>query len=168
MQSTASTAKPKPAHIPPNRSGGVLNWPWNAARRPSAALIWTTRRLPLARLYRRVEKHIESLPRTGYGEPFVFVAEPQALPDNNAAERSLRPVVTSRKISGGTRSQQGTDTKMIRASIFGTRRAQALNPLTACGQLLAYPSTLNSYPGETGFDYRRPTGLQETMQLRIG
>ena len=84
-----------------------------------------------ARLCRRMEKHIKEL--------FVFVAEPGAPPDNNAAERSLRPVVISRKISGGTRSVQGTDTKMTLASVFGTWRAQALNPLTACRQLLTTP-----------------------------
>ena len=67
------------------------------------------------------------------------MAEPAAPPDNNAAERSLRPVVVSRKISGGTRSDQGTATKMTLASIFGTWRAQGLNPLTACRQLLTSP-----------------------------
>ena len=49
-----------------------------------------------AKLCRRMEKHIR--------EPFVFVAEPRAPPDNNAAERNLRPLATSRKVSGGTRS----------------------------------------------------------------
>ena len=86
---------------------------------------------PKAKLCRRIEKHIKEL--------FVFVAQPEVPPDNNAAERSLRPLVTSRKISGGTRSHQGTDTKMTLASIFGTWRAQALNPLTTCRQLLASP-----------------------------
>ena len=89
------------------------------------------------RLCRRIKNHIKSLPRTGCGELFVFVAEPEVPPDNNAAERSLRPVVTSRKISGGTRSTQGTDTKMTLASVFGTWRAQGLNTLTECRQLLA-------------------------------
>ena len=84
-----------------------------------------------ARLCRRINNHIKEL--------FVFVAHPEAPPDNNAAERSLRPVVISRKISGGTRSQRGTETKMTLASIFGTWRAQGLNPLAACRQLLASP-----------------------------
>ena len=84
-----------------------------------------------ARLCRRMENHIKEL--------FVFVAEPDVPADNNAAERSLRPLVTSRKISGGTRSQRGTETKMTLASIFGTWRAQGLNPLTTCRQLLASP-----------------------------
>ena len=84
-----------------------------------------------AKLCRRIEKHIKEL--------FVCVSEPETPPDNNAAERSLRPLVVSRKISGGTRSEQGTDTKMTLASIFGTWRAQGLNPLTACRQLLLSP-----------------------------
>ena len=83
------------------------------------------------RLCRRMENHIKEL--------FLFVAEPEVPPDNNAAERSLRPVVISRKISGGTRSAAGTDTKMTLASIFGTWRVQGFNPLTACRQLLTSP-----------------------------
>ena len=82
-----------------------------------------------ARLCRRIENHIKEL--------FVFVSEPEVPSDNNAAERSLRHLVTSRKISGGTRSVPGTETKMTLASIFGTWRTQGLNPLTTCRQLLA-------------------------------
>ena len=92
-----------------------------------------------AKLCRRIERHIKSLPRTGYGELFVFVAEPAVPSDNNAAERSLRHLVISRKISGGTRSEQGTESKMTLASLFGTWRAQGLNPLAACRQLLVSP-----------------------------
>jgi transposase len=60
-------------------------------------------------------------------------------PTNNAAERSLRPLVVSRKISGGTRSAQGSTTKMALASLFGTWRLQGINPFTACQKLLAPP-----------------------------
>ena len=59
--------------------------------------------------------------------------------DNNPGERSLRPLVISRKISGGTRSEQGTETKMALVSLFGTWRAQGLNPLLACRELLVSP-----------------------------
>ena len=89
---------------------------------------------PLAvqgKLCRRIDKRLKEL--------FVFVAEPEVPPDNNAAERSLRPLVVSRKISGGTRSAQGTDAKMTLSSLFGTWRAQGQNPLTACRQLLTSP-----------------------------
>ena len=75
-----------------------------------------------AKLCRRIERHIKEL--------FVFVAEPAVPSDNNAAERSLRHLVVSRKISGGTRSERGTDSKMTLASLFGTWRVQGLNPLT--------------------------------------
>ena len=84
-----------------------------------------------AKLCRRIERHIREL--------FVFVAEPDVPGDNNAAERSLRHLVISRKISGGTRSEQGTQSKMTLAAIFGAWRAQGLNPLAACRQLLISP-----------------------------
>ncbi len=89
-----------------------------------------------ARLCRRMENHIKEL---FVKELFVFVAEPEVPPDNNAAERSLRHLVVSRKVSGGTRSDRGTATKMTLASIFGAWRAQGLNTLNACRQLLASP-----------------------------
>jgi transposase len=71
------------------------------------------------------------------GELLTFVREPGVPPDNNAAERSLRHLVTSRKISGGSRSSDGTDTKMALATLFGTWRAQDINPYLACRQLLS-------------------------------
>ena len=47
-------------------------------------------------LCRRIVKLIKEL--------FVFVVQPAARSDNDGSERSLRPLVVSRKISGGTRS----------------------------------------------------------------
>ena len=89
---------------------------------------------PLAvqgKLCRRIERHIKEL--------FVFVSHPETPPDNNAAERSLRHLVISRKISGGTRSEAGSDSKMTLASLFGTWRARGLNPLLECRSLLISP-----------------------------
>ena len=89
---------------------------------------------PLAvqgKLCRRIERHIKEL--------FVFVSHPETPPDNNAAERSLRHLVISRKISGGTRSEAGSDSKMTLASLFGTWRARGLNPLLECRRLLISP-----------------------------
>ena len=80
---------------------------------------------------RRIERFITEL--------FVFVAVPGVPSENNAAERSLRHVVTTRKISGGTRSKQGTNPKMALASVFGTCRTRELNPLVQCPQLLVSP-----------------------------
>jgi hypothetical protein len=84
-----------------------------------------------ARLCRRIRRYVKQL--------FVFVAEPGVPADNNLAERSLRHLVTARKISGGTRSDAGTDSKMSLASIFGTWRAQGLNSFRECRALLTSP-----------------------------
>ncbi len=46
--------------------------------------------------------------------------EPEVPATTNADERSLRNLVVSRKISGGTRSPRGTATKVTLAFLFGT------------------------------------------------
>jgi transposase len=63
--------------------------------------------------------------------------DPAIPPTNNAAERSLRHLVTARKISGGTRSETGTTSKLTLATLFGTWRAEGRNPFLACQELLA-------------------------------
>ena len=86
---------------------------------------------PMRVLCQRVERFLPEL--------FTFVAEPRASADNNAAERSLRPPVVSRKISGGTRSERGSETKSILASLFGTWRLQERNPYQALQSILSEP-----------------------------
>jgi len=80
-------------------------------------------------LCERITKHLAEL--------FVFVEAPTVPSTNTAAERSLRHLVTCRKINGGTRSPAGTATKMTLASLFGTWRLQGRNPLEQCRALLA-------------------------------
>jgi transposase len=70
-------------------------------------------------------------------ELFQFVRLDGLPADNNLAERSLRPVVVMRKISGGTRSPAGSTTRMALATLFATWRARGLNPFQACCGLLA-------------------------------
>ena len=72
-------------------------------------------------------------------ELFVFVADPAVPADNNLAERSLRPSVIARKISGGTRSNKGSETRMGLMSLFGTWAAQQKNLIASCQQLLLTP-----------------------------
>ena len=72
-------------------------------------------------------------------------------PTNNAAERSLRHLVTARKISGGTRSPAGTATKMTLASLFGTWRLQGARPPRRVPCPPRFSSTLNSYAGLASF-----------------
>ena len=68
----------------------------------------------------------------------MFVSHPGVPSDNNAAERSLRHLVVGRKISGGTRTKQGSDVRMALASLYGTWRLRGLNPFDQCRQLLGY------------------------------
>ena len=70
------------------------------------------------------------------GELFLFVEYPEVAADNNLAERSLRPAVIARKISGGTRSDKGSETKMRLLSLMGTWTAQDRALLSSCRALL--------------------------------
>jgi transposase len=70
------------------------------------------------------------------GGLFEFVRVPTLDATNNEAERRLRPLVIARKISGGSRSPQGTQTRLDLASLFHTWHAQGLNPFAACYALL--------------------------------
>ena len=92
--------------------------------------------VPQAVLCRRLQKYLPEL--------FTFVGDPTVPSTNNAAERSLRPVVIQRKISGGTRSPAGTTTFTRLASLFGTWRARGLDPLVACRRLLLDPPPTRS------------------------
>lgn len=86
---------------------------------------------PCQTLAKRLLRHQDEL--------FVFVREPGVSADNNLAERSLRPLVVSRKISGGTRSPVGSQTRMTLTSLFQTWVAQGCNPLVECLRLLQSP-----------------------------
>jgi hypothetical protein len=75
-------------------------------------------------------------------ELFVFVAIPGVPAHNNLAERSVRPLVIARKISAGSRSPKGSQTRMGLASLFGTWISQGLNPFSQCLALLTQPNSL--------------------------
>lgn len=55
-------------------------------------------------------------------EMFTFIRFEGVNPDNNMAERALRKTVIKRKISFGTRSAKGSQTRSILGSLFGTWR----------------------------------------------
>lgn len=80
-------------------------------------------------LAKRLLRHEEEL--------FPFVLVPGLSADNNLAERSIRPMVIVRKISGGSRSPEGSKTRMALASLFETWQARGLNPFTECFNLLS-------------------------------
>jgi len=75
-------------------------------------------------------------------EMFTFVAFPAVPAHNNLAERSVRPLVIARKISGGSRSPHGSKTRMGLASLFGTWMAQGLHPFHQCLTLLTQTNSL--------------------------
>ncbi len=90
---------------------------------------WIAQEVPMSTLCARA---IKFLP-----EMFTFIRFEGVTSDNNSAERSVRHTVISRKISGGTRSARGSETKSILGSLFGTWKLQNLNPLEQCQLLLA-------------------------------
>src|SRR5262245_39290188 len=83
---------------------------------------------PCCALAERLLRHEDEL--------FQFVLIEGLSADNNLAERSIRPLVVCRKISGGSRSQEGTKTRMGLASLFETWQARKLNPFDECYKLL--------------------------------
>jgi transposase len=89
---------------------------------------------PLHTLCERVERFLPEL--------FVFVARPEVPAHNNLAERSVRPLVIARKISGGTRSPNGSQSRMALFSLFGSWAAQGLNPFFHCLAALSQPNPL--------------------------
>ncbi|MBD3177920.1 MAG: IS66 family transposase [Armatimonadia bacterium] len=83
---------------------------------------------PRHTLSKRIEKFVY--------EMFVFVEHPAVPPENNLAERALRPAVIHRKVCGGTRSARGSETMATLRSLFGTWRLQGHDLLAACQDLL--------------------------------
>jgi hypothetical protein len=68
---------------------------------------------------------------------FTFVADPAVPPTHNAAARALRPLVIARKISGGTRSKPGSQTRMILQSLVATWERRGLDPIAEFHRLLS-------------------------------
>ena len=83
---------------------------------------------PCCALAKRLLRHEDEL--------FQFVLLKGLSADNNLAERSVRPLVVIRKISGGSRSDEGTKTRMGLTSLFETWAARHLNPFEECLTLL--------------------------------
>jgi hypothetical protein len=86
---------------------------------------------PCWALAKRLLRHQEEL--------FQFILVPGLPADNNLAERSIRPLVIMRKISGGSRSNAGSQTRLTLASLLGTWQARHLNPFTECLAALQQP-----------------------------
>jgi hypothetical protein len=109
-------------------------------------LALVTRTHALGRSYAHVKRHpCQALAKRllrHEDELFQFVLIDGLSADNNLAERSIRPLVVIRKISGGSRSAEGTKTRMGLASLFETWHARHLNPFEECRKLLSRGATL--------------------------
>ncbi len=93
---------------------------------------------PCRALAQRLLRHQDEL--------FQFVIREGVPADNNLAERAARPLVVMRKISGGTRSLDGTTTRLSLATLFETWRVRGLNPFMECCRLLTTPSPQTPCP----------------------
>jgi transposase len=94
----------------------------------------------LAACYRRTAAHparvlAQRLHRYE-SELFEFLRTPGVSPTNNLAERTVRPQVITRKISGGSRSPAGSAIRCDLATVFQTWAARGLNPFAACLEAL--------------------------------
>lgn len=89
--------------------------------------------VPHAAVCQRIERY--------HPELFTFVADPAVPSTNNAAERALRPLVVARKVSGGSRSPQGSRTRMVLQSVVATWDLRGLDPLAEMLTLLRAPRT---------------------------
>jgi hypothetical protein len=87
---------------------------------------------PCGTLAKRLLRHQDEL--------FQFVLVPGLPADNNLAERSIRPLVIMRKISGSSRSEEGTKTRLTLASLLQTWAARNLNPFGECLAALQHPT----------------------------
>lgn len=90
---------------------------------------------PCQAMAKRLLRHIDEL--------FQFVLHPQVPADNNLAERALRPLVVQRKVSGGTRSRAGSDTRLGLASLFHTWQARRQNTYHQFLSLLVQPTAMS-------------------------
>jgi hypothetical protein len=86
---------------------------------------------PCCALAKRIMRHQDEL--------FQFVLVPGLSADNNLTERSLRPLVILRKMSGGSRSEEGSKTRLTLATLFSTWLARDLNPFLQCLNALRHP-----------------------------
>ena len=72
-----------------------------------------------------------------WDEWFTFLSYPVVKPDNNDAERALRPVVIHRQVSGGSRSDWGAELVAQMFSFLETMRLQGDDAITQLCELLS-------------------------------
>jgi transposase len=127
-------------HRAHQRDAGAL---WGAAytaavaaieRRCDALLATPVEGAEASRLWVRFREHREHL--------FVFLYDPAVPPTNNASEQALRHSVVHRKVTGGFRSDWGTDAHAIVTTVLDTARKRGQNLLATLQAALGQPAAL--------------------------
>jgi len=90
------------------------------------------------KLQRRYHKHRHNL--------FVFLDRTDVPPTNNVSERTLRPSVVHRKVTGGFRSEWGAKTYAALASVIDTAALKGVSAFAAIQPLMGTPAL--PLPGE--------------------
>lgn len=104
---------------------------------------WLARQQSLPKQAARLQKRILTQPE----RVFYFVTHPETPPDNNAAERALRGLVTNRKTTGGTRTEAGEVLKTTLFSIVQTCRKQGQSAIDYIQKaLIASVHPVSPYP----------------------
>lgn len=78
----------------------------------------------------------------------LFLHDPAVPPTNNASERSLRPSVVHRKVTGGFRSQAGADAYAVLRTLADTARKRGQAVFATILDALTTPSALASLPAD--------------------
>ena len=85
---------------------------------------------------KEVFKFVKSICRNHREDLFRFVDNPEINSSNNLAEQGLRPAVVIRKVSGGSRSEDGAETTARLLSVLQTIKLQEVNPFNGAMDLL--------------------------------
>ena len=99
-------------------------------------------------------------------------AEDRRVPaENNRAEKELRPIVIARKISFGSQSPKGRNTREVLASVLNTLRQRGLNPAvalkTALDQLVMEPEPVNKFETPVRNIYATTSSLLSATSLPL-
>lgn len=86
--------------------------------------------------HKEVFRFVKSICRSHREDLFRFVDNPEINPSNNLAEQGLRPAVVIRKVSGGSRSENGAETTAKLLSVIQTMRMQEGNIIDNLANLL--------------------------------
>ena len=76
-------------------------------------------------------QHIQDLFREKHERMYRWALDPRIPAENNRAERELRPLVIARKVSFGSQSDAGAQTREILMSVLMTLQKKTRDPVTA-------------------------------------